>query len=129
MQTTAYDRAVDKALDFLIYGGFFATLIWSILKSIGVIHTPAFVQQLPVITASAGILGFAYKVGRYAERIEQRLAQHDIQFAHINNDLTNINNDLTHINKDLAHINKDPTHIDNDVEHLKRDMDFVKQRV
>lgn len=81
------DKIVDKILDLIIYGSFLSVFLWGILKGLGVINTPVLVQQLPLIAGSIGILGFAYKIGRFVERMEQRLAQHDLKFNHIDKDL------------------------------------------
>lgn len=81
------DKIVDKILDLIIYGSFLSVFVWGILKGLGVINTPVLVQQLPLIAGSIGILGFAYKIGRFVERMEQRLAQHDLKFNHIDKDL------------------------------------------
>lgn len=94
MEKSRKDYIIDKILDVIIYGGLLATLVWSLLKGFGVINTPVFVQQLPVITGTIAVLGFAYKIGRYVERIEQRLAQHALQFKHIDLNLIHIDKDV-----------------------------------
>ena len=81
------DYIIDKILDFIIYGGLITVIIWGILKGIGVINTPSLLQQLPLIAGSISLLGFAYKIGRYIERIEQKFHLIDIKFNHIDKDL------------------------------------------
>jgi uncharacterized membrane protein len=88
------ERTLNRILDVIIYSCFIFVLIWSILKGIGVINTPLLVQQLPVIAGTLGVLGFAYKIGRLVERIEQRFVQHNLKFTHIEKDIAHMHGDL-----------------------------------
>lgn len=49
--------------DVLIIGGALLILSWALLKSLGVIHSPAWVEMIPYMGAGASILGIAYKTG------------------------------------------------------------------
>ncbi len=109
------ERTLNRILDVIIYSCFIFVLIWSILKGIGVINTPLFVQQLPVMTGVLGLLGFAYKIGRFVENVEQRLSQHDSRFGHIDKQLENFHEQFEHITQQFNHID--------------RDLEFLKQRV
>lgn len=78
---------VDKIVDTIMYASFLAMVLWGILKGIGIINTPEIVQQIPLISAGIGALSFAYKIGRFIERIEQRFVRHEVKFDHIEKDL------------------------------------------
>jgi hypothetical protein len=101
MNNSARERIINRVLDFIIYGSFLTVVIWGILKGAGVINTPDIIQQIPIITGGLGLLGFAYKVGRFVEHVEQRFRQHELKF----------------------------NHLDKDVELIRSDVSFVKQRV
>ncbi len=92
---------IDRIVDWVIYASFLSVIIWGILKGIGVINTPALLQQLPVITGGLGLLGLAYKAGRFVERV----------------------------NLKFLHLDKDVELLKQDVEQLKQDVTYVKQRV
>ncbi len=87
MEKSRKDVIIDRILDIVIYGSFLTMILYGLLKGFGVINTPAIVQQLPLITAGLGLLGFVYKVGRYVERIEQQFVQVNIKIAHMDKDL------------------------------------------
>lgn len=87
MEKSRKDYIIDRILDVIIYGSFISVIIWGILKGVGVINTPDLVQQLPLITGAIGLLGFAYKIGRYIERLEQIFVQNQLKFNHIDKDL------------------------------------------
>ena len=110
MEKSRKDYVIDRVLDFIIYGSFLSVLIWALLKSFGVINTPVFVQQLPVITGTLGLLGFAYKIGRFVENVEQRFFHVEQRFQHIEQ----------RIEQTFNHINMRLIHIDKDVEFLKQ---------
>jgi len=88
------DKIIDRILDVIIYSSILIVLIWALLKGFGMINTPAIVQQIPFILGAIGIGTFVFKMGRFVERIEQRLANHDIRFAHIDKDLEFVKQDL-----------------------------------
>jgi len=80
-------KVVDRIVDVVIYASCITIIVWGILKGIGVINTPALVEQLPLISGGITLLGLAYKIGRATERIEQRFVQHEMKFDHLDKDL------------------------------------------
>lgn len=57
--------------DAVIIIGALIILIWALLKAIGVINSPAWVDMLPYFGASFSIIGAAYKLGKIKKGIEE----------------------------------------------------------
>lgn len=57
--------------DILIIAGALIILIWALLKAIGYIHTPNWVEVLPYFGGGISIIGGAYKLGKIKKGIEQ----------------------------------------------------------
>ena len=65
--------AKKEAIDFwsiLIFLGALAIFIWALLKAVGMIHSPAWVEMLPYFGGAASITGLAYNLGRIKKGIE-----------------------------------------------------------
>lgn len=55
----------------LIVGGAILILIWALLKSLGIINTPVWVDMIPYFGVGASILGGAYRLGKIKKGIEE----------------------------------------------------------
>ncbi len=56
--------------DVLIWVGIVLIIGWAILKSVGVIESPVWVEMIPYFGAGASIMGGAYKLGKIMRGIE-----------------------------------------------------------
>lgn len=56
--------------DIVIYGSAIGIILWAILKSIGVIHSPVWIEMLPYILGGSSILGVSYKLGQFSKDFE-----------------------------------------------------------
>lgn len=56
--------------DILIIVGTALILAWAILKALGFIHSPVWVDMLPYFGAGSAIIGGTYKLGKIMEGIE-----------------------------------------------------------
>lgn len=56
--------------DILIIIGSMLILGWALLKAIGIIHSPTWVDMIPYFGVSASIIGGAYKLGKIKKGIE-----------------------------------------------------------
>lgn len=64
---------MTKKIDYwaiLIIFGALLVLIWALLKTIGVIHSPVWVEMIPYFGIGASIIGAAYEFGRLIKGIE-----------------------------------------------------------
>ncbi|HII16029.1 MAG TPA: hypothetical protein HA362_06985 [Nanoarchaeota archaeon] len=59
-----------KFWDSLVIIGAIAILAWALLKSLGIIHSPVWVEMVPYFGGVATILGIAYKIGKITKGIE-----------------------------------------------------------
>ena len=55
--------------DYLIYIGAGIILVWALLKSFGVIHSPIWVDMIPYIGIGASLVGVGYRFGKMVEGI------------------------------------------------------------
>lgn len=69
-----YNQMNKKGIGFwdgLIIAGALAIFIWALLKSVGWIKTPIWVEMIPYFGGAASIVGGAYKLGKIKNGIEQ----------------------------------------------------------
>ena len=57
--------------DAVIWIGIAIILIWAILKSLGIINSPIWVDMLPYYGIGVGAIGGAYKLGKIMDGIER----------------------------------------------------------
>lgn len=57
--------------DYLIWGGIIALLAWALLKSLGVIHSPVWVDMIPYEGIGIASIGAVYKLGKIKKGIEE----------------------------------------------------------
>jgi len=57
--------------DIMILIGALLIITWALLKSFGIINTPAWVEMIPYFGAGASIIGGAYKLGKIKKGIEE----------------------------------------------------------
>lgn len=55
--------------DVLIIGGAILILGWAMLKSLGIIYSPTWIEMIPYLGGGASIIGVAYKIGKVIEVI------------------------------------------------------------
>lgn len=58
-------------LDVLIWIGIILILGWAILKALGIIHSPIWVDMIPYFGVGASAIGGAYKLGKIMTGIEE----------------------------------------------------------
>ncbi len=56
--------------DVLIWVGTILILGWALLKSLGIIHSPVWVEMIPYFGFGISIVGGAYKLGKIMNSIE-----------------------------------------------------------
>jgi hypothetical protein len=56
--------------DILLWLGVVLILIWVLLKSFGVIHSPVWIEMVPYFGIGISIAGGAYKLGKIMNSIE-----------------------------------------------------------
>ena len=59
------------AWDVLIILGATAIIAWAVLKALGVIHSPTWVEMVPYLGGGVSIIGGAYKLGKIKRGIEE----------------------------------------------------------
>ncbi len=69
--------------DIVIYGGALGIILWAILKSIGVINTPTWIEMLPYLLGGASFLGVAYKFGEFKKEIELNIKDLKVKVEHL----------------------------------------------
>ncbi|MFH1803111.1 MAG: hypothetical protein ABH864_06730 [archaeon] len=57
--------------DYLIWIGIILILGWALLKALGIINTPVWIEMIPYIGVGITLLGGAYKLGRILENVER----------------------------------------------------------
>ncbi|MBU2638651.1 MAG: hypothetical protein KJ955_06770 [Nanoarchaeota archaeon] len=55
----------------LILIGAVLIIAWAILKSLGILHSPVWIEMLPYLGMGVSLLGVAYKLGKIMSGIEQ----------------------------------------------------------
>ncbi len=90
------NKAVQKIVDFLLYAGAAAILIWAVLKAIHVIQSPVWVEMIPYIGGAISILALAYKAGNIVNKIDE--LDYDIR------ELKLIKKDITELRESLAYL-------------------------
>lgn len=55
--------------DLLIVFGITVLLIWALLKSFGIIHSPVWVEMIPYFSVIFAFIGAVYKLGKIMEGI------------------------------------------------------------
>ena len=60
----------DLIADIVIYGSALGIILWAILKSIGIINSPVWIEMLPYILEGSSILGISYKFGQFSKEFE-----------------------------------------------------------
>ena len=81
----------------LFWVGMSITLIWLILKSVGVIQTPVWIQMLPFISAVLGIMGIVKYILKYLVIIKVT----DLRLGRVEERLTSVENRLTTVERKL----------------------------
>ncbi len=61
---------LDAAMNIGIVLGALLILVWALLKAMGIIHSPAWVEMLPYFGGGISVLGGAYKLGKIKKGIE-----------------------------------------------------------
>jgi hypothetical protein len=56
--------------DALLWVGAVLVLVWALLKALGWIHSPVWVEMVPFFGAGASLVGASYKLGKMAKGIE-----------------------------------------------------------
>ena len=56
--------------DLTIVFGSLLILVWALLKALGIIHSPVWVEMVPYFGGGTAILGAAYKLGKIKKGIE-----------------------------------------------------------
>jgi hypothetical protein len=59
----------DKFWDVVIWVSLVIILIWVLLKSFGIIHSPLWVEMIPYYSGLSFLLGIVYKAGKIVETI------------------------------------------------------------
>ena len=57
--------------DLLIIIGALFILVWALLKSFGLIHSPIWVEMIPYFGGAISLIGAAYKLGKIKRGIEE----------------------------------------------------------
>ncbi|MFH1199725.1 MAG: hypothetical protein V1708_01525 [Candidatus Micrarchaeota archaeon] len=63
----------EKLATFFVYLGAVAILLWALLKSFGIIHSPVWVDMIPFFGGGVSILALAYRADRFIQKIEQKI--------------------------------------------------------
>ena len=57
--------------DYLLWIGAITILVWALLKMVGIIQTPAWINAIPIAAGALFLLGAAYNIGKIMNEIEQ----------------------------------------------------------
>ncbi|MBU3942041.1 MAG: hypothetical protein KKF74_03960 [Nanoarchaeota archaeon] len=57
--------------DILILFGALAILIWALMKTLGIINSPVWVEMIPYFGGAFSIIGGTYKLGKIIKGIEE----------------------------------------------------------
>jgi hypothetical protein len=63
--------------DVLMWFGIILVLVWALLKSFGIIHSPIWMEMLPYFGVGVSAIGGAYKLGKIMEGINATRARVD----------------------------------------------------
>lgn len=63
-------RGVDIWDVILLVAGL-SILFWALLKAIGIIHSPVWVEMIPYIGAGTAVIGIVYNIGKVKKGIEE----------------------------------------------------------
>lgn len=57
--------------DILLIIVAFSIFGWALLKSVGILHSPVWVEMIPYLSGGIGILGVVYKLGKIKQGIDE----------------------------------------------------------
>jgi len=82
----------NKIADAVLIGSGLILLIWALLKSFGVIHSPVWSEMIPYFAGGTSILGIVYKWGAFNKDFEilknkvERLIKLEERFNKVENE-------------------------------------------
>lgn len=97
--------------DLLIYGGALVLFVWTMLKVLGIINTPLFVEMIPYFTGIAVIIGLGEK------------------FLGMFNEINTLSNKVTALEGNMGDVKIDLKEMRHDFHTVEKDMAVVKHKL
>ena len=91
--------------DLLIYGGALVLFIWTMLKVLGIIHTPLFIEMIPYFTGIAVMVGLGEKfLGMFNKinTLSSKVTALEGNMGDVKIDLKEMRHDFHVVEKDMA---------------------------
>ena len=96
-------------------------MIWVILKSIGVIKTPFWLEYgIPATTLATVFLSFYKRIIDNIAKLAVTVATLAVKFDHLEKKVDHIDNDLEIVRIDVATLKSDMSSVKNDMRSLKK---------
>ena len=109
--------------DYAFYFSLLIVVLWIILKSLGIIHTPFWLEYgVPLGGVALGVLTFYEKVFKNLFRLDSEVRVLKMEVVHINKDLEKVDSKVNHIDQELSLVK-------GELSIIKNDLSIVKTRV
>lgn len=121
----------------VFYTSIITLLTWIILKSVGIIQTPFWLEiGLPLISVIFGGLALYQNVIHHLGSLSAGLAAIKTEMKHvwkklnhIDQDTNILKQDVNIIKQDVSGLKQDVEYLKTDVKHLKKDVGYLKQGI